>query len=384
MTTMNGTTATPIDVSAMLRALARTEPGEVPVISLYLDTRSRDEHQRERVRVFVKNSVTRAAVAAGRLDDELAWITEQTEALVAGPLHPDAAGVAMFAGGSLPVRVFLPTAVPFADAFLVAERPCLRPFVTALGDGPRAAMLFVDGECARLVALTALGAADEIDLEATDTIGQHRRGGWRLLMQSRYQRHIHEHRRQHFDAVAEALADVAAQYGLRSIVLAGEARNLAVFRKRLRPGLAARIVGDVAGARYEPSRVLAERALALIRNQEAGDAAADLRTALAEAEAGGRSVAGTDATIDAVNRGTVDRLYLLVSYQEPGRACRSCRALQRPSAGDCRWCGGPTSSLELGEAMVQRTLAAGGDVASVDVHGGLDRAGGVAARLRYR
>jgi hypothetical protein len=49
----------------------------------------------------------------------------------------------------------------------------------------------------------------------------------------------------------------------------------------------------------------------------------------------------------------------------------------------CRWCGAVTSALELGEAMVQRVLADGGDVASVDVHAGLARAGGVAALLRY-
>jgi hypothetical protein len=33
--------------------------------------------------------------------------------------------------------------------------------------------------------------------------------------------------------------------------------------------------------------------------------------------------------------------------------------------------------------MVQRVLAASGDVASVDTHAGLGRAGGVAALLRY-
>jgi hypothetical protein len=48
------------------------------------------------------------------------------------------------------------------------------------------------------------------------------------------------------------------------------------------------------------------------------------------------------------------------------------------------WCGGAaTNALELGETMVQRVLAAGGDVASLNVHAGLQRAGGVAALLRY-
>ncbi len=60
---------TPIDVAAKLQELARTAPGPAPVISVYLDTRWSDEHQRERVRVFLKNEIHRAAaMAAGRLD----------------------------------------------------------------------------------------------------------------------------------------------------------------------------------------------------------------------------------------------------------------------------------------------------------------------------
>jgi cytochrome c1 len=145
----------------------------------------------------------------------------------------------------------------------------------------------------------------------------------------------------------------------------------------------ARVVGDVAGARYEPTSTLAERALALIRQRAAGDVAVALETALVDAEAGGRAAAGVDTTLEAVNRGTVDRLYLLKTYEEEGRVCSACRALQRAADGTCRWCGAVTHVLELGEAMVQRVLAAGGDVASLDVHGGLARAGGVAALLRY-
>jgi hypothetical protein len=80
----------------------------------------------------------------------------------------------------------------------------------------------------------------------------------------------------------------------------------------------------------------------------------------------------------------VDRLYLLRGYEEDGRVCPGCRALQRAAESEaCRWCGTATRPLELGEAMVQRVIEAGGDVASVDAHGGLERAGGVAALLRY-
>ena len=381
---MSKTVAAPVDVAAKLHELARTKPGPAPVISVYLDTRWSDEHQRDRVRVFLKNESRKAAaMAAGRLDAELAWIGEEGERLVGQEFHPEAAGVAMFAGGSANWREILPFAVPFTDSFEVADTPRLRPLVQALGEAPRAAVLFVDGESARLTALTEQGAAEDVALESTDVVGHHRRGGWSLLLQSRYQRHIHEHRKRHFDAVAHALADLVNHHGLSAIVLAGEPRNVAVFRTYVPPRLADRIVGEVAGARHEPPTTHAERALALIRHRGAGQAAAALDTVLVEAEGGGRAAASVEATIDAVNRGTVDRLYLLASYREDGRGCPTCQALQRANDLACRWCGAATNALELGEAMVQRVLAAGGDVASIDVHAGLARAGGVAALLRY-
>jgi hypothetical protein len=372
------------DIATTLRELARTKPGPRPVISVYLDTRWSDEHQRDRVRVFLKNETRKAAaMAGGQLDAELAWIAQEGERLVAQEIAPDRAGTAMFVGGMVGLREVVPLAVPCPDTFVVADLPRLRPFVVALGDAPRAALLFVDAESARLVALTEHGAADEVVLQSTDPVGQHRRGGWLLLLQSRYQRHIHVHRARHFDAVAEALTGLVDQYGLRAVVLAGEARNLAVFRTHLPSGLDRRIVGEVSGARYEPTSVLAERALTLLRHQAAGQLGGTLDGVLADAEGGGRATAGVEATVEAVNRGTVDRLYVLRSYEGTGTVCSSCQALAPTTSDACRWCGGVTRPVDLAEAMIQRVLAAGGDAASVDVHAALGRAGGVAALLRY-
>jgi hypothetical protein len=186
-TTSGSTEATPIDITRKLRELAAAEAGASPVVSVHLDTRWSDEHQRDRVRVFLKNEVRKAAaMAAGQLDSELAWITAEGEKLVAQESRPEAQGVAMFAGGSARWREILFVAAPFADSFVIADTPRLRPLVQALGEAPRAAVLFVDGESARLIALTEQGAAEAIELESTDVVGHHRRGGWSLLLQSRY------------------------------------------------------------------------------------------------------------------------------------------------------------------------------------------------------
>jgi hypothetical protein len=376
--------STSANVTARLLELARTEPGLTPVVSVYLDTRWTDEHQRERVRLFLKEETRKAAaMAGGQLDTELAWITAQGERIVRQDLHPDRAGVAMFAGGTAHLRETLHLAVPFTDTFTVGDLPRLRPLVAALGAAPRAAVVFVDGETARLVTLTEQGAEDELVLTAGDPLGHHRRGGFLLLMQSRYQRHIQVHRARHFEAVARALAAVVDHYALRAIVLAGETRNLAVFRTHVAPRVTKRIVGEIAAMRWEPASALAERALTRLGHHVVGELALTIDTVLAGAGGRGRAAAGIDATLDAVNRGTVDRLFVLDAYEEAGRLCVACRTLQRGARAQCQWCGAATGERELAEAMVRRVLATGGDVATIDVHAGLARAGGVAAVLRY-
>jgi peptide subunit release factor 1 (eRF1) len=375
---------TSADVAGTLRDLAASPPGPPPVVSVYLDTRWSDERQRDRVRVFLKNEIRRAtAMAAGALDAELAWVAAEGERLIGQAVPSEAAGVALFAGGPTPRREIVRLAVPLADSFTVADVPQLRPLAQALGEAPRAVLLFVDGESARLAALTPHGVADEVLLTTADIVGHHRRGGWALLVQSRYQRHIQDHRRRHFDAVAHTLADFLAHHEVESIVLAGEARNLAVFRSQLPSRVADRIIGEVAGARYEPTSALAERAVAAIHERGAAETALTLDEILAEADGGGRAVAGVDAIIDAANRDAVDRLYLLATYRADGRVCLTCQAIQRDRDVVCRWCGARTTVRELGEALVRRALASGGTVATIEAHGGLERAGGLAAMLRY-
>ncbi len=372
------------EMAATLKALARISPGAGPVISVYLDTRWSDEHQRERVRVFVKNESRKAAaMASGQLVSDLAWIEGQAEGLVSQTLHPDALGVALFASEARGLRETIPLAATCADSFLVADTPRLRPLIDALAEAPRAVVLFIDGERARFMALTEQGSGEEAVLESTDVIGHHRRGGWAMLLQSRYQRHIQEHRARHFDAVAAALADMVEQQGLRTVVLAGEPRNLAVFRGHLPATVAAAIVGTIAGAHYEAASAFASRALELIRHVAASNQAVTVDSVLTEAEGGGRAAAGVDAAVEAVNGGTVDRLYILRSWDEAGRVCPACGALQRGANTACRWCSKPTDTVSLGEAIVQRVIAADGVVESVRAHAGLERSGGVAALLRY-
>jgi len=367
-----------------LSELAKIRATTAAVVSVYLNTRWADEHQRDRVRVFLKGELRKAREAADLpgLRDDLAWIEGEGEALIAQARVPDAGGVALFACAALGLRELMPVRAPFADAFVVAPAPYLRPLAAAVATTESALVVFVDAESARLVPVRANGAGEEVELQS-DVPGHHKRGGWAQLAQSRYQRHILDHRGRHFESVVEAVSQLVDGDGIRRLVLAGEREALAAFRKHLPGRIAAAVAGTVAGSRHEPAAALVERAtdlLARVHREEARQAVAETLT---EAAKGGKAIAGLEGTLEAVIRGTVHELYLLETFHEPGRACLACGGLQGGRDATCRRCPGTTISTELGEAMVNRVLATGGAVETIAEHAELARTGGLAARLRY-
>jgi hypothetical protein len=372
-----------VDLKERLARLARLSSRESPVVSVYLDTRWADEQQRDRVRVFLKNHL-RDARARGdaALAVDLDWVQAEAEAIIARARFEDAHGVALFACRALGLRETLPVRVPFEDAFVVDESPYLKPLVTAAERAPAAVVVFLDGESARLIPAEPDGSGEEVVLESA-VEGQHRRGGWALLAQSRYARHIEAHRDRHFDAVAGAVEHLARQNGFERIVLAGEPRNVAAFRKHLSAEVAGRVAGHVAGSRHEPAAVIRDRAARLLALRAGQDIAEAVDGTLTTAAKSGQAVAGLPATLDAAVRGAVWRLHVLHGFREPGRACLRCGALHRGVLGACPACGGETRTTELGEAIVDRVLATAGEVDIVTAHQGLAEAGGIAAMLRY-
>ena len=114
---------------------ASTAAFEAPVVSVYLDTRWADEHQRDRVRIFLKNELARARsgpAAPGDLD----WVEREGEALVAQSRASDAHGVALFACEALGLHEVFSMGIPFENRFVVAAALFLRPLAALLRESP--------------------------------------------------------------------------------------------------------------------------------------------------------------------------------------------------------------------------------------------------------
>jgi protein required for attachment to host cells len=252
----------------------------------------------------------------------------------------------------------------------------------AVEHGPDALLVFVDTASARLIPLGPSPAAHEVRLES-EVGGHHRQGGWALLAQSRYQRHLQQQRERHFKSVAAAVAQVGDGGAVRHLVLAGEPRNVGLFRRHLPAALAARVVGDMRAARHDAASVLAERGAEMVERASREAARADVDAVLDGAATGRHAAAGLTAALEAVARGAVQTLYLLAACREVGVVCRHCGAMQVGMKPACALCGRAVRPVELQQAMREEVVAAGGEVRLVTEHAGLARYDGVAARLRF-
>lgn len=369
-----------VDIAARLARLERLPAADPGVVSVYLNTRWSDEHQRDRTRVFLNAELRRARAAGAAAPEDLEWIERQGEALIAQAMLPDRHGVALFACRALDLREVIPARVPFGERFVVAERADLGGLGEVLDEQPPALVVFVDGERARLVSVTAGGAGGEVTL-AADVPGHHTRGGWAQLAQSRYARHIEVHRAQHLGAVADAVTEIVDTRAIQRIVLAGHEDRLGAFVEHLPPRVRRLVVGQVHATSWESTSAIVDRAAGMLAVRESSEEASELDDLLTEAAKGGRAVAGP-GTLAAARRGAIHRLYILAGLRRPARQCDGCGALQE--AGDaCSLCGTATREVELAAALVGRVQATGGTVETVSAHAGLAAAGGLAARLRY-
>jgi peptide chain release factor subunit 1 len=372
-----------VDAQRRLAELAKLPPAARPVVSVYLNTRWSDEAQRERVRIFLKNHLREARAAAGLRpsDDDLDWIESQGRKLTGTALVPEAGGVVLFAGGD-ELREMLTVRAGFTNAFIVDVRPHLLPLAAVLDEVVPALVVFVDGVHARVLPLTAEGAGEEMAFHS-DVDGRHVATD-RFDRQSHDQRHIEEQRGRHYEAVAQAVADLAHRHGAQRIVLSGEARALSLFREHLPRDIDRRVVAVIAAAAHEPMTTIAERGaehLAHVNEQQDAEAVDRLLDAAGER---GRAVTGLEPTLEGVNRKAVQHLYLLADFDRMGAVCQRCNALQpEGQSGRCQFCGESVQPTELGEAMTNRVLASGGKVGLIDRHANLGSQGGVGAILRY-
>jgi len=200
------------------------------------------------------------------------------------------------------------------------------------------------------------------------------------------ERRVSEEALQHFKAVSERLRVDFERGAWERLIVGCHDVNWPEVESHLHPYVKQRLIGrfsaDVASVSNEEIR---DHAGALLTQWITERASTKVSEALEFAKSNGRGVAGLRRVLQALESGEVQTIFLTENY--------SARAVQSPHCGhldahliaSCIACGRPTHELaDVCDAIIPIAIRRNIELFYLKEHDGLDRAGNIAALLRFR
>ena len=200
------------------------------------------------------------------------------------------------------------------------------------------------------------------------------------------ERRVAEEALQHFKAVSERLR-IDSEKGIWERLIVGcQDANWSEFESHLHPYVKQRLIGrfsaDVASVSNEEIRdhagVVLDRWITERGVKKASEA-------LDFAKSNGRGVTGLRRVLQALEAGEVQSIFLAQNYSARAVECLNCGHLNAHLAATCVACGHPTRELaDVCDAIIPIAIRRDIELFYLKEHSDLDRAGNIAALLRFR
>jgi peptide chain release factor subunit 1 len=267
----------------------------------------------------------------------------------------------------------------------VQPRLQLKPLAMLLGAQPDLSVAVVDRQRARffdmrLDDLRERGAIVHMLSRSGASYGYHGYEGGHA------ERRVAEEALQHFKAVSERLRTDLEKGLWQRLVIGCHSSNWPEFEPHLHPYVKQRLIGrfsaDVASVSDEEVR---QHADSLLREwiEERGHSKAE--EAINFAKANGRGVTGLRRVLRALETGEVQSLFLAENYSARAVECKHCGHLDAHIVSACVACGRKTRELnDVCDAIIPIAIRSDIELFYVKEHSELDRAGNIAALLRFR
>lgn len=381
----------PID--SALQELAGIRSDRDPIVTLYLDTKWSDEHQRERVRVFVRERIrwARGQALEKAADNEnlmktLDRVERYVEELTRQAHSEDSNGVAIFACEGLGLWRTMLFGQPFRMQFAMTETPQLLQLARHADDYESVIVAMVDASGARVFE-SVLGEVVG-DAKITHTApSRHKMGGWSQL---HFQRHVLQQIERNQKEAAEHVIFLFDEDPSSHVVLVGPDRVVAGFEGLLPQRVRDRIFCKLNNPRelsHREGRVrdqVMAQVLEELEQHEQRMESKDVEHVVGEALAGGLGVLGPQDVVLAANEGRIHRLIIEDTFDQTGWRCRSCDAIGTAAVTSCGYCGQDTTTVNLGEELARRVIENDGEVDVMAPRPQLHHYHGIAALLRHR
>jgi peptide chain release factor subunit 1 len=342
--------------------LAELGPGELPVLSVYLDMRphAAGESPARRAGIVMLEDrlreIERTYLPRGAELDSIRADATRIDRYLEDEYDVASDGLALFACAGRELFETVEADVPFEHQVTVAPEPDLFQLARLVDEHETAVVAVVDSNTSRLF-VTRRGGFQEVG--GSDEHPKYFRtrpmmGG---LNQASYQRHNANLRAEFARETATELERLVDTEDAARVVLAGDQVAVPLLQAALSPRAAALVEGVVRLDIRAPRDAVAEKVWPVLVEAEAEQSRSAGDRLVGAVRAGGLGVAGLDATRAALEHGQVDELLL-----DPG--------------------GGPDEATRA--ELVRLASLTAAEVLVVEGHDGLQRLGGVGALLRYR
>ena len=368
----------------LVRKLAEWSPGEHPVTSAYLSVDGRMYPRRKDYELRLEELLRAARDQARSLSKEERRSVEGDAQAVRSYVvdrfqRGSTRGLALFSSSGAGLWEEIELSRPVRNQAVVAPHPDLLPLEALLEAYESFCTVLVDSEKARIF-IAELGRVEEERDLLDDVPNRHDQGGW---SQSRFQRHVDEHRQKHLKHTADVLFRFFKRRGFDHLILAGPDEILPELEHELhdylRKRIAARITLPVTAS---PAEVL-ERSLRVEEDLDRERVRQAVDRIVAEAAAGRQAVSGLSATLTALGENRAGTLVVAMDLRAPGRECPSCGRLAERGRR-CGTCGAKTREVaDVVEGAVAQALRQGCRVETVSEAGALAARGGIGALLRF-
>jgi hypothetical protein len=366
------------DVRSNIRTLVELPETAEPIVSCYLNLGGHREA------LAARASEVRKVLALDQRESFDAAMIPIGRAL-AGARAETRAVVAFSRAGTQPFFTALQLGVTVDELVSVDTRPCIYGLVELKDTYHRYVVLLVTADYARILEIS-LGALTADVWAARPDLRSHIGEVWG---REQYQNHRRDRTERFVHEKIQVLERLVAKRGHTHLIIAGTPALVARARASLTPRLRPKLVDTVNATALTDTADLVAATIARFVENEERESRGAAALLVDELKHGGLAVAGTDASLAALELGQVDMLVLAASYQSPaGRRCLACGAVATSSsaaADGCRRCRATSSApVDIRDELVTLAERHGCGIEVVREASSLRDLEGVGCLLRYQ
>jgi hypothetical protein len=372
-----------------IRQLAQFESPAGCAISFYFQPHTPQNKSHREEAILVKDLVRDALRKAERNGNHSALREDLEKVLtIAEGLHGNhSRGKAIFACREQGIwRELDVPPRPDQSQIAVNSRFHLRPLVDANSGLPRTCIALVNRKKARIFELQETDITQKPDLEFGALPVVPRSDGFQGYEAGHRERHVENLVMQHFKMFAESLLMLSHRDKFDALLIGCQDDSWPEIESQLHTDLKQKLLGrfpiDVVSATPEEIRQHANRILT--ESMLSGQMEL-VREVMGEAHRNARGAVGLKHVLNALERQEVQTLLMLRSFKAEAVECPNCRHLDTRMVKTCAVCGHGTRELnDVSDALVDLALRNGAEIRFIDGDPDMEKAGHVAALLRFR